>query len=407
MITIKCTVPVCGKEFQFDEEKNPNAKKARCPYCKGIVDLTVAQVKTPDPIKEEVKAPPPPFSPISNKEENFNLQDKIYTPPPPVTNTSEPKEVPSTGINYKWLVIGGVGLVTASLILYSMFHKKPAIEVKPAYVMPAYKIKIDENQNEYNLNQKVMISGHIEPIIDSVSKIQMTLNNKLLSLSTDNHFRFDTIFTIKKDIKIHSFKIKLKCFKSDSLIRIDSQDVNITIVKSGKPIPHPTPVPDTKVSYLTLDLVSLAKRSTWFANNKNISTITGISENGYVNEDQAKKLEDESSKSGFTLCLGKARTALLYGVFEVNPAYYNSLSGKWGFHKIENDGSKNSKLQLEIVQYFEDGTFKKYNNSKSYDGNLSNIVFGIQESKKTIKFTIRLSKDVKEKSQPKILLTNY
>ena len=39
-----------------------------------------------------------------------------------------------------------------------------------------------------------MISGHIEPIIDSVSKnSNVTLNNKLLSLSTDNHFRFDTI----------------------------------------------------------------------------------------------------------------------------------------------------------------------------------------------------------------------
>ena len=104
-------------------------------------------------------------------------------------------------------MIGGGGLVTASLILYSMFHKKPAIEVKPAYVMPAYKIKIDENQNEYNLNQKVMISGHIEPIIDSVSKIQMTLNNKLLSLSTDNHFRFDTIFYYKKILRFILLKL--------------------------------------------------------------------------------------------------------------------------------------------------------------------------------------------------------
>ena len=42
--------------------------------------------------------------------------------------------------------------------------------------------------------------------------------------------------------------------------------------------------------------------------------------NGYVNEDQAKKLEDESSKSGFTLCLEKQELRLLYGVFEVNPA---------------------------------------------------------------------------------------
>ncbi len=78
MKKIKCQNPICESTFHFNNKKNPNATKVRCPKCKGVQPL-VAEAKEEE---EEVdwlrREPPKPVSsPVIQQEEQFVAEPKV------------------------------------------------------------------------------------------------------------------------------------------------------------------------------------------------------------------------------------------------------------------------------------------------------------------------------------------
>lgn len=64
MRKIKCINPICGKTFNYNEQKNPNAKKIRCAHCKFVQPIDKPVVAPPLP-----QPPPPPPPPKSSIKE--------------------------------------------------------------------------------------------------------------------------------------------------------------------------------------------------------------------------------------------------------------------------------------------------------------------------------------------------
>ena len=48
MLKIRCVNQICATEFFFDEKKNPNASKVRCPKCKGIQPIKAEELSPQD-----------------------------------------------------------------------------------------------------------------------------------------------------------------------------------------------------------------------------------------------------------------------------------------------------------------------------------------------------------------------
>lgn len=415
MITIKCTEPVCGKEFQFDDEKNLNAKKARCPYCKGIVDLTASESKIIKPNKDEnIASASIPITPISTKEDNFNLQPKVNFPTTPVTSIiKEPEELPSSGINYKWLVLGGIGLILLFFMVCRVLKTTPIAATKPIFVMPDYKIMLDDYNVEYALNSNIVLSGFIQPKLDPYTSVLLTANRDTLILDSLSRFEFTSKFTNKTvDTGVHIVNFILKCGYHDSIFKGDTQNVNFKILSvkingnlnSKKSAPKST-------SKIVKDLYNLASEAFWYINNKRTAKIElngGSSPDGYLSNESNVILENDKSYSkGITICLAKKSQSSISGEFEFSPIFLSNISGEWGFGKLNEVNDKSRPMaELEITQYFEDGSTNIYHQRKVYDSKLLPISMILQNSKKTIMIKIKVVSINRSKTPLKVFIKN-
>ncbi len=75
MKKIKCQNPICESTFHFNDKKNPNATKVRCPKCKGVQPL-VAEINTEEDEVDWLRSEPvkPVSSPIVQREEQFAVE---------------------------------------------------------------------------------------------------------------------------------------------------------------------------------------------------------------------------------------------------------------------------------------------------------------------------------------------
>lgn len=75
MKKIKCQNPICESTFHFNNKKNPNATKVRCPKCKGVQPLLAAVKEEEEEVDWLRSAPPKPVSsPVIQQEEKFVVQ---------------------------------------------------------------------------------------------------------------------------------------------------------------------------------------------------------------------------------------------------------------------------------------------------------------------------------------------
>ena len=118
MLKITCSNPICGSSFFFDEKRNQNATKVRCPKCKGITSIDSIEeddkedwLRTP----EESNVSSPVFSndlesPIL-VENNNNIEEEDFFTSKTTRNEKAPPIVnninnnPQTSANIGWLVV--------------------------------------------------------------------------------------------------------------------------------------------------------------------------------------------------------------------------------------------------------------------------------------------------------------
>jgi len=103
MKKVQCDNQICGNSFFFDEQKNPNTKKVRCPKCKGITELKntstpqeeidedwiiddTPKVSSSPNIMDEIKQPNKIEENIPAETEDFFTEKKKVSPPiaPPI-----------------------------------------------------------------------------------------------------------------------------------------------------------------------------------------------------------------------------------------------------------------------------------------------------------------------------------
>jgi FOG: FHA domain len=78
MKKIKCQNPICESTFHFNDKKNPNATKVRCPKCKGVQPLELVEKIEEEEVDWLRSEPPKPVSsPVIEQEDQFVVQPKI------------------------------------------------------------------------------------------------------------------------------------------------------------------------------------------------------------------------------------------------------------------------------------------------------------------------------------------
>lgn len=136
MRKIKCENPICGTTFYFNEKKNPNATKVRCPKCKNIQALPadpslkeeeeeedwLRRSPSPSPsspvMPSSEKAPPPEDREESALKEDFlapNPRPASTVPPPSVGEKPRTASAKDAGIG--WLVVHDEATETATFQL--------------------------------------------------------------------------------------------------------------------------------------------------------------------------------------------------------------------------------------------------------------------------------------------------